>query len=245
MRTLKWWLSYLHVKCFGSVSRTSQNYDNIVFRGDYFWCFWFHTLFYTHQTLCMIECWKKSTCQYLFISLVPHFTSCFRILKIQKKVMEIVQPSNVCFRGVFASVHGQQLHSLEASVKHLLVIHFHTLSEAFQDNTWDYNPFILIQYLKKLCINLTLLDDWCMKNKWNMTVKTISLSSTTFVLSAMFSSNGFSDTWHRLFFYKISSWFWSISFDVSILHSMIYILLSTCFPSPNLECMFLHWLEHW
>ena len=133
------------------------------FRENCLWCFSFDA-----QPLCMIECWKTSICQSLNVPFIPHSISCFRILKNEKSFTKIAQPSrfNVCFRGVFASVHGQQLHSLEASVKLLLVIHLYILCEAVQDKTWDYNPLILIYSLKKFCINLTLLINWSMKYKW-------------------------------------------------------------------------------
>ena len=52
-----------------------------------------------------------------------------------------------------------QLHSLEAFMKLLLVIHLHILSEAILDKTWDYNPLIVFQSLNKFCIDPTLLNN--------------------------------------------------------------------------------------
>ena len=85
----------------------------------------------------------------------------------------IVSRFNICFRGFLASVHGQQLQSLKASVKLLLVIHLHILSEINLDKTWDYNPLIMILSLKKWCINSTVLSFWCMKYKWSILIMTI------------------------------------------------------------------------
>ena len=96
-----------------------SNIMTTLFLEIFLWCFSFDALFYTHQPFCMIEWWKTNICQYLNFPLVPHSISCFRILKNQKTFTNILQHYrfNVCFRDVLASVHGQQLHSLEASVK--------------------------------------------------------------------------------------------------------------------------------
>ena len=119
MTNSKQWLCYLHIKCHGSVSRMINYYDCLVFSVNYLWRFSFDALFYTHQPLCITECWKTSICQYLNVTLVPHSITCLRILKNKKCFTKVVPPSrfNVCFRGVLASVHEQQLHSLEALVK--------------------------------------------------------------------------------------------------------------------------------
>ena len=87
---------------------------------------------------------KASICQHLNVPLISHPISCFRILKNKRFSQKIVEPSrfNVWCRGALASVHGQQLHILEASVKLLLVIHLHTLCEAIQKKTWDDNSVI-------------------------------------------------------------------------------------------------------
>ena len=112
--------------------------------------------------------------KHLSISQFPSCCSFYllhqKILKYQKSFKKILQPSifNVCFRGVLASVHGQQLHSLEAFLKLLLVIHLHILSKSILDKTWDCIPCIVFQSLKKCYINSTLLNNRCMKYKWNI-----------------------------------------------------------------------------
>ena len=133
----KQWFCYMHVKCIGSVSRMIQHYDCLVFSGNCLWCFLFDALFYTYQHLWIIECWKTSICQYLNFPFVPHSIFCFRILKIQKSFTKKAQHSscNICLRSVLTSVHEQQLHSLEDSVKLLPLIHLHILSEAILDKT--------------------------------------------------------------------------------------------------------------
>ena len=78
-------------------------------------------------------------------------------------------------------------------------------------------PTYFALILNKFCIKPTLLNNWCMNNKWNVWIMTIFLSSPTLVLSAMFSPNGFSDTWYLLSFFQISSQFWCLLLDDSIL----------------------------
>ena len=82
------------------------------FKRNFMCFFLFDALFYTHQPLCMIECWKKRICQHLYVSLVCHSFSNIRVLKNQKSFTKVAQPSRltVCFRGLLASINMQQWH---------------------------------------------------------------------------------------------------------------------------------------
>ena len=134
----------------------------LLFKGNYLWCYQFYALFYTHQSLCMIECWKTSNCQHLNVSFVPHSISSFRILKNQKHFTKIVQSFrfNACFRGVLASLYGQQLHILEASVKLLLVFTFWVMPSrtklGITTHLLRFNPWRNVASIQPLLI----IDAW-------------------------------------------------------------------------------------